>query len=241
MNPDTVGEARKFFSAISRRAAKNSKVAVVIAPPMSFISILSGKKIHISGQDVSAELRGAYTGSVSARQVRSAGAEYAIIGHSERRAAGDNNKIIAQKTAQALDAGLRVILCVGEIERDNHARYLREIREQITTVLSNLSDKKKIQWITIAYEPVWAVGKNYDTALKPADIHEMTIYIKKIVSEIFGKKIGLKTPVIYGGSLNSENTQMILKEAFVEGLLVGRQSLDPEAFGNIIEYANDLS
>ncbi len=241
MNPDTVEEAKKIFSTVSRKAAKNSKIAVVIAPPAPFISILSGKKIPISAQDVAPEARGAYTGSASARQIRSAGAEYAIIGHSERRAMGDTDDIVAQKTAEALDAGLRVILCVGEKERDNHARYLREVREQIVTVLSRLSDKKKIQWLIVVYEPVWAVGKSYDTALKPVDIHEMTIYIKKIVSEISGKKVGLKTPVLYGGSLNSENAEAILRDASVDGLLVGRQSLDPIAFGKIIEYANNLS
>lgn len=238
MNPDTIEEARKIFSAISRTAVKNSKVAVVIAPPTPFISILSGKKIHICAQDVAMESRGAYTGSVSARQVESAGAEYTIVGHSERRAAGDTDEIIAKKTAEALEANLRVVLCVGEKGRDNHANYLREVRGQLITALSLLPDKRKIQWVTVAYEPVWAVGKGYDTALRPSDIHEMTIYIKKIVSEILGKKVGLKIPVLYGGSLNSENAEMILKDGFVDGLLVGRQSLDAQAFGKIIEYAN---
>ncbi|MDO8579446.1 MAG: triose-phosphate isomerase [bacterium] len=240
MNPDTIEEAKSIFSAISRQATKNSKVMVVIAPPAPFIPVLSGKKIHISAQDVAGEPHGAYTGSVGARQMRSAGAEYVIIGHSERRAAGDDDKIIAKKIAESLSAGLRVILCIGEKERDNHAHYLHEVREQIIGALSR-QDKKKIQWITIAYEPVWEIGQSFDLALAPALIHEMAIYIKKSAAEIFGKKQALRLPVLYGGSLNSENATAILRDACVDGLLVGRQSLDPLAFGKIIEYANNLS
>ncbi|MEK7596659.1 MAG: triose-phosphate isomerase [Patescibacteria group bacterium] len=248
MNPDTLEEAKKLFSAVSRKTANNPKVAVVVAPPAPFMLALSGKKtgrktdrkIRPAAQDVSGETRGAHTGSASARQLRSAGAEYAIVGHSERRAAGDNDQIIAKKITQALDAGLRVILCVGEKERDNHARYLREVREQITGALSSQT-KNKIQWVTVAYEPVWEVGRNFDVVLAPALIHEMAIYIKKSVAEIFGKKQALRLPVLYGGSLNSENAENILKDASIDGLLVGRQSLDPDTFGKIIEYANELS
>jgi len=244
MNPDTLEEAKKLFSAVSRRAAKNPRVTVAIAPPSPFIFALSGKKtdkkVHISAQDVSGEPRGAYTGSASARELRSAGAEYVIIGHSERRMAGDDDKIVGKKIAESLSAGLRVILCIGERERDNHAHYLREVREQIIGALSR-QDKKKIQWITIAYEPVWEIGQSFDLALAPALIHEMAIYIKKSAAEIFGKKQALRLSVLYGGSLNSENAMAILRDACVDGLLVGRQSLDPLAFGKIIEYANNLS
>lgn len=241
MNPDTLDDAKKLFSALSRKAQKMSKVSVVIAPPYPFIGPLAGKSevISIAAQDVSNEPRGAFTGGVSARQAKAAGASATIIGHSERRKAGDTDEIIAQKTFEALDAGLRVILCVGEKERDQHAHYLRAIRDQILVVFSKI-DKKKASWITIAYEPVWAIGKSYDTALKPSDIHEMSIYIKKVISEVLGQKPGLKFQVLYGGSVNFENAQAILSDGAIDGLLVGRQSLDPDAFGNMIEYANNL-
>jgi triosephosphate isomerase (TIM) len=242
MNPDTLDEAKNLFASLSRKAAKAERVSAIIAPPYPFLSALSSKKgsvISISAQDVSGEPRGAFTGSVSAREAKSAGALYTIIGHSERRKAGDSDDIVTAKTLQAIEAGLKVILCVGEKERDQNAHYLRAIREQILAVFGKV-DKKKAGWITLAYEPVWAIGKSYDTALRPSDIHEMSIYIKKVISEVLGKKPGLKFQVLYGGSVNFENAQTILRDGAIDGLLVGRQSLDPEAFGNMIEYANSL-
>ncbi len=242
MNPDSLEEAKALFLAISRKAAKAKHTTVLIAPPAPFVMPLAAKKsdtVHISAQDVAMQPSGAFTGSVSAKELKSAGAEYAIIGHSERRGAGDTDEILAKKTKEALAAGLRVILCVGEAERDTHARYLQTVRAQMLAVIGAV-DKKMLRWLTVAYEPVWAIGKSYDTALKPSDIHEMSIYIKKVASEVMGKKEGIKVPVLYGGSINAENAQNILREAEIDGLLIGRQSLDPEAFGNIINYADSL-
>jgi triosephosphate isomerase (TIM) len=241
MNPDTLEEAKALFSSISRKAAKARKVSIVVAPPAPFLQALSKKDgpVALAAQDVSEEPRGAFTGSVSAREVKSSGAEYAIIGHSERRAAGDSDEIVAAKVREALDAGLRVILCVGESERDQHAQYLRLVRDQVLAVISTV-DKKQAQWITIAYEPVWAIGKSYSLAPEPSDIHEMSLYIKKAAAEALGKKDGLKLQVLYGGSVNFENAQAIIKDGSIDGLLVGRQSLDPEAFGNMIEYADSI-
>lgn len=242
MNPDSLDEAKSVFKAISKEATKASKVYTVIAPPYPFISYLASKatpKISIAAQDISKHDKGAYTGLVSARQVKSSGAVSVIIGHSERRAAGDTDEIVSEKTRQALDAGLGIVLCIGEKVRDEHAHYLREIREQIFAVFAKL-DISKAQWITVAYEPVWAIGKSYDSALKPHDIHEMSIYIKKVLSEIYGKKAGLKFQVLYGGSVDFENAKLILGDGAIDGLLVGRQSLDPKAFGNMIAYADGI-
>ncbi|MBX4209582.1 triose-phosphate isomerase [Candidatus Parcubacteria bacterium] len=258
MHPDTLGEAKAVFASIARKAKSARKTVVVIAPPAPFIRDLGGKGgkagksgakgnanggrpgiVRMAAQDVSEHHSGAFTGSVSARELRSAGAEYAIIGHSERRAAGDTGEIVAKKAKQALEAGLRVILCVGETERDGHARYLQTVREQVHSVLSAI-DKKLARWMTIAYEPVWAIGKSYDSAPKPQDIHEMSIYIRKTAAEVLGKKSGLDIPVLYGGSVDAENAKAILKDASIDGLLVGRESLDPKSFGNIIEYADSI-
>jgi triosephosphate isomerase len=242
MNVDTFEEARALFAQALKAAKGSPKVAVVLAPSFPFIQGLARVKqdrIHLSAQDVSLESRGAFTGATSASQVKSAGADYTIIGHSERRAAGDTDEAISRKVLQATDANLRIILCVGEKERDNQAHYLRTIREQVLTAISKI-DKKKIHWITIAYEPVWAIGKSFSTALKPSDIHEMSIYIKKVVAEALDKKDALKMSVLYGGSVNFENAQAILSDGAIDGLLIGRQSLDMEAFKNILDYANNL-
>ncbi|MDE1874920.1 MAG: triosephosphate isomerase [Patescibacteria group bacterium] len=249
MNPDSLADAKTIFAAISRKARSARHTVVVLAPPAPFLSAgasrsgRAGTAACLAIQDVSEHVSGAFTGSVSARQARSAGAEYAIIGHSERRKAGDTDMIVSQKVRQALDAGLRTIVCVGETERDPHAHYLRTVREQILAVVGAL-DKKQVRSLThsliVAYEPVWAVGKSYDTAPKPSDIHEMSIYIKKVIAESLGKKIGIKIPVLYGGSVDLENSKAILKDGGIDGLLVGRQSLDSKDFGGMIDYADSL-
>ncbi len=241
MNPDTLEDAKKLRSAFEKKAKKSPNVTVVLCPPASFLPEISKSitALHIGAQDVDSRPRGAFTGSISARQVHEAGAEYTIIGHSERRAAGDTNEVVAQKVGQALEAGLRVIICVGEKERDTQGKYLRDIREQIAAFMVSM-DKSKLRWITIAYEPVWAIGKSYNVALSPADIHEMCIYIKKTVAETAGKDLALKTHVLYGGSVDFENAKKILADGAVDGLLVGRQSLDVENFSNIIDYASNL-
>ncbi|MBI5134375.1 MAG: triose-phosphate isomerase [Candidatus Taylorbacteria bacterium] len=241
MNPETAEEARSVFSAVARLAAKHKGQSVVVAPPAAFIASLSkkGSPLSVAVQDVSHEASGAFTGSVSAKQAKSAGASYAIIGHSERRAVGDTDELVAKKASRALEAGLRIVLCVGETERDEHAQYLRNVRGQVLSVLSAI-DKKEAKDIAIAYEPVWAIGKSYDTAPSPLDIHEMVIYIRKVAAEALGKKLGLAIPVLYGGSVDSKNAKDFLSNAGIDGLLVGRQSLDPKAFGSIIEYAASI-
>ncbi len=242
MNPDTLEDAKKLLSAVNRAAEKATKVAVVACPPSPFVEALSRgkeKAVAFGAQDIDHRERGSFTGAVSASQIQSAGAEYVIVGHSERRAMGDTDAIVADKVRRAIDAGLSVILCVGESERDDHARYLQAIREQVLSAIGSI-DKKHFKSLIIAYEPVWAVGKSYDTALSPMDIHEMCIYIKKIVAEAAGKQEGLRTQVLYGGSVNFENAQKILVDGEVSGLLMGRQSLDAEGFVNIINYANGI-
>lgn len=245
MNVETLEDAKNTFKQTIKSAQKAAKVSVVVAPSTPFIGELARVKqsvISLSAQDVAPVAKGALTGSSAASQVKTVGAAYTLIGHSERRAAGDTDEIIAQKIFEAVQAGLKVILCVGEKERDDQAQYLRVIHDQIVVALSKV-DKKKLSWLTVAYEPIWAIGKSYDTALKPSDIHEMSIYIKKVIAELLGKlgkKDALKMPVLYGGSVNFENAQSILSEGAIDGLLIGRQSLDAEAFKNIMDYANNL-
>ncbi len=240
MNPETLDDAKDLFSALARKAAKAKGVIAVVAPPAPFIASLAAKKsaILIAAQDIATESKGAFTGSVSAKALKSSGAQFAIIGHSERRAEGDTDEIVAKKVEQAIDVGLKVILCVGEKERDDQAKYLRAVRDQILTVFSSVKEKKKLSAVTIAYEPVWKIGA--ETAMIPSEVHEMSIYIKKVVGEALGNKIGLKMPVLYGGSVDHENAQKILKDGSVDGLLIGRQSLEAEAFGTILSYADTI-
>jgi triosephosphate isomerase len=242
MNPDTLIEAKSVFSASLRTAKKARKVSVIIAPPAPFLSVLSRgakKKSYFSAQDIHIAPDGAHTGGVSARQVKEAGATYVILGHSERRAEGDTDEIVASKVLTALDAGLKVILCVGENTRDDQGAFLSEVRSQIVAVFASLP-KKYISDILVAYEPRWVIGKSYDSALSPQQIHEMSIFIKKVISESTAREEAMRVPVLYGGSVDFDNARAILKDGEVSGLLIGRQSLDIENFSNIILYANGI-
>jgi triosephosphate isomerase len=242
MNPQTLEEAKALAGAFERKAKKSARASIVICPPAPFISALVGngsRSVRVGAQDVDPRPDGSFTGSVSARQVRAAGAEYAIVGHSERRAAGDTDEIVVEKSLRALEAGLKVILCVGEDKRDHNAQYLLAVRAQLVAVLSKV-DKSKLKWITVAYEPVWAIGKTFATALSPRDIHEMSIFIKKTIAEAAGKDAGLRAQVLYGGSVSLDNARDMLANGGVDGLLIGRTSLDAEAFSGIIDHADSI-
>ena len=242
MNPDTLVEAKSVFSASERTAKKSRKVSVIVCPPAPFISTFAHgvkKKILLGAQDIHSAPDGAHTGGVSARQAKEAGATYVILGHSERRLEGDTDEIVASKVLTALDAGLKVILCVGEIARDDQGAFLSEVRSQIVAVFASLP-KKYISDILVAYEPRWAIGKSYDSALSPQQIHEMSIFIKKVISESAAREEAMRVPVLYGGSVDFDNARAILKDGEVSGLLIGRQSLDIENFSNIILYANGI-
>lgn len=242
MNPDTVLEAQAVFRASERAAKKARKIGVIVCPPISFIPILSRgakKKTFLGAQDIHSAPDGAHTGGVSARQARAVGASYVILGHSERRSEGDTNEMIATKALTALNAGLKVILCVGERARDEHGAFLSEVEAQIVGVFSSIP-KKYISDMFVAYEPSWVIGKSYDSALSPQQIHEMIIFIKKVVSEIVGREEAMRMPIFYGGSVDFDNARAILSDGEASGLLIGRQSLDVENFSNIILYANSI-
>lgn len=242
MNPDTIAEAKSVFSASLRVAKKARKVEVIVCPPAVFLGTLSRgakKKALLGAQDIHTAPLGAHTGGISAKQVLSVGASYVILGHSERRAEGDTDESIALKAMTALEAGLKVILCVGEAARDEHGDFLSEVKGQIVTVMSRIP-KKYLGDIMVAYEPSWAIGKDYATAPSPHAIHEMIIFIKKTVSEIASREDAMRMPVLYGGSVDFDNAQAILSHGEVDGLLIGRQSLDVDNFKRIVLYANSL-
>jgi triosephosphate isomerase len=236
MNPETLEDAKGLYKGLQKAAKKHAKADVVIAPPTVFAATLVKKGgLSVAVQDVAATDNGPLMGESSAREARSIGAGYAIIGHTARRALGDTDIVVSEKVRRALDAGLSVILCVGESERDEAARYLATVRDQIFAVYSKL-DRRSAGRIVVAYEPVWQVGKSFNLKIAPRDIHEMAIFIKKTIREAIGKDVGMKTRVLYGGSTHPDNVGDILRDGGIDGLLIGRSSLEPEAFGKILDY-----
>lgn len=242
MNPLTVKEAIALFSAAKKVAGACANVQTVICPPALYLKTLSnavsGHRYLVGVQDIFEKQGvGAYTGSISAQMAKNAGAVWAIVGHSERRALGETNEIVHAKVLAALGAGLTAILCIGERERDHDGFYLSFIKEELENCLAGVSQKKLGQ-IVIAYEPIWAIGAEAAGADTPGSLFEMVIYIRKVLVGIFGSRLGLEIPIIYGGSVDAMNAKELLEKGDVRGFLVGRASLDIKTFSAILRIAN---
>ncbi len=245
MNPETPEEAKKIFNGIRLATKRLKNVKVVVCPPFPFLYPLSKlkypKNLFLGAQNISNEIKGSFTGEVSANMIKNLEAKFVIIGHSERRypsaGEGESNEVIRKKLQIAFDVGLTPILCVGEKERDNEGAYLAFIKNQIKECLIGLS-KKYLLDIIVAYEPIWAIGKSYKNAMSPTDIHEIVLYIRKVLDELFGRNIATGAKVLYGGSVESESALPIMKYGNVDGLLIGHASLKPEQFVEILKESD---
>lgn len=233
---ESLSKAKRLYAA-SKRLGQSGKISIVLAPPAPYLgSLASGNrsKVEFAVQDVSATLGGATTGEVTAEAAADAGATYAIIGHSERRAMGDTDAIVLSKVQHALAHGLTPILCIGESVRDEDAAYLTQLRHQVSTVFAALSPKERTQMI-IAYEPIWAIGKNASDAITPADLNEMVLYIQKMLGEYLPGKASSKVLILYGGSVEPGNIRALAAGTSIDGFLVGRASSDVTTFGALVK------
>ena len=242
MNPVTKNEAKKIFSKVSLFARKLKKTKVVLCPPFPFLSdgvaVASGSSVSLGAQNCSSQKEGAYTGEVSASQLKSVGAKYVILGHSERRSMGEDDGAVSEKIKQALKVGLKIILCIGEKERDTEGLYLNELRIQINGSLVGLK-KQDMKSVIVAYEPVWSIGAKAKRVATWQEVSHIYIFIKKVLSENFDRTVGEKMKILYGGSAGSKNGQEFLGENRADGLLVGRASLDPQEFNKILKIADE--
>lgn len=242
MYPVSIKEARNKFTKIKKEAGTLRNVQTIICPPSIYAGdlrkLITGYRIALGVQDVWYEDEGAYTGEVSPAQIASLGISFVIIGHSERRALGETDELINKKIIAAIKSRLTVIFCVGEKERDQDGNYLEYITAQIKSDLKGVS-KKDLQKIIIAYEPVWAIGKNALRAASTDDALEVSILIKRTLSNLYKKGWEI-VPILYGGSTNEKNAREFLLHSQIDGLLVGRASLDPKVFGKILKSADTL-
>lgn len=233
---EELARAKKLF-VVSKKIAKATRQTIVLAPPAPFLGTLTLRnrsKVAFSAQDVSLTTGGAKTGEATAAAYASAGATYAIVGHSERRAMGDTDTVVAEKLVRALAHGLTPILCVGEHERDGEGRYLSFVREEMTIALSALAPKERGK-VIIAYEPLWAIGKTAALAILPNDLAEMTLYIRKVLAELLPGKSSSRSLVLYGGSVEPGNIRDLARSSSVDGFLIGHASVDPHIFTQLVK------
>lgn len=242
MNPDSPEKAREIFAAAVRAARKLKHVSLVVCPPALYAGLFkkpSERNIFLGLQDVFWEKGGAHTGEVGAGMARAFGISYAIIGHSERRRLGETDEVVSKKVLAALQAGLRPIVCIGEAERDADGAYFNFLKNQIRGSLASVRPQQ-LKEVIIAYEPLWAIGKSFKDAMKPPAVHETAIFIRKVLADMFTVPAAAAVPVLYGGSVDAENAGPIVSEGRVDGLLVGRQSLDSENFPKLLSILNGL-
>lgn len=239
MNPPTLAEAKKIFAGI-KKLSSNVAGQLIVCPPAVYLNALvpsyKGKKITFGAQDAYWQNNGSFTGYLSPTMLESAGAKYLIIGHSERRElAVETPEMIAKKVLAGVEAQMTVILCIGEKVRDRNAEYLVYLRNDLQECLKKI-DKRMMGHVMIAYEPVWTIGAR--EAMSPQDIHGMMIYIRKVLTELYDKQISDAVRILYGGSVNTDNVEDIIKNGETDGLLVGRDSLVPENIMQIVTVAN---
>ncbi len=233
----TSSEALEFASEINE--FEFNKVDLLIAP--SFVTLESLRKnlkdeIKVAGQNVSQFDEGAYTGEVSTSMLKDIGVDDVIIGHSERREKFlESDEIINAKVKKALEDDLSVILCLGEsIEVKEEGREVDFVRVEL---LNSLDGVKNIEKVTIAYEPIWAIGTGKTCSSEDAE--KMCREIRNIIDEKYGE-VSQKTRILYGGSVKPSNAGEILSKENIDGVLVGGASLKASDFIEIIKAGESL-
>jgi triosephosphate isomerase len=240
MNPSSLKEAEVLFKNIVKSQKDFKNVDVAICTPYIYLSNLSkikSTKISLGAQDAHFEESGAYTGEVSVKMLSNLKVKYCIVGHSERRAMGEDNETCKKKIVALLKNGITPILCVGEKTRDESHEYLNIVKKQIEECLRGIS-KNSFTKIVIAYEPIWAIGVNAVRETTPEECQEMILYIKKVVANMYDPKTAHSTRVIYGGSVHPHNAKDFVSEGRADGLLPGKDSLDVKKFVTIIKNSS---
>jgi triosephosphate isomerase len=197
-------------------------------------SLLSAPGLSAGAQNCNEHKSGAYTGEVSASMIRSTGASSVIIGHSERRTYyGENDTLLAAKTAEALRNGLRVIFCCGEVLAERESKiHFEVVKRQLENGLFVLPEDE-FRKCVIAYEPVWAIGTGVTAS--PAQAQEMHQHLRGLVAEKYGKALAEDTTILYGGSCKASNAAELFANPDVDGGLIGGASLTTEEFCNIVK------
>lgn len=234
-----VDEAKALMNDLAeytKNAAHNCDV--YIAPPSVYLTqakeIFSNGEVGVYAQDMSEYESGAYTGEISVGMLKSLKVDGSIIAHSERREYhGETDSHANRKVKALLDAGLTPIYCNGEnIEQRTSGQYLEVIKNQTTTALFTLS-AEEIKKVVIAYEPVWAIGTGETASAEQAQ--EVHAYIRKLISDQYGKEIADEVSILYGGSVKPNNAKEIFSQPDVDGGLIGGAALKIEDFSKIIE------
>ena len=233
--PEAVALAAGIKAGVSNVAGRE----VLVAPPYTALEAvagaLAGSKVLLAGQDLHWESKGAFTGEVSAPMLRDVGCTHVIIGHSERRQYfGETDETVAKKVASARANGLVPIVCVGESLQEREAgETLAVVGRQVRRGLLGC-DAAAIRALVIAYEPVWAIGTG--RVATPEQAQEVHAFIRRTLVELSDRDAADSCRILYGGSVKSDNIDELMRQADIDGALVGGASLQVESFVRIAQF-----
>ncbi len=235
----TPAETLQFMDEFLPLVSGHKRDEIVVCPPYVCIAkavdAAKGSHVHIGAQDMYWEKEGAFTGAVSGAMLIGAGCEYVILGHSERRQYfGETDDTVNRRLEVALEAGLAPILCVGEVLEEREAKLTEDVlRRQCSLAFRGISARKAAK-MSVAYEPVWAIGTGKTaTPEMAADAHSV---IRHEADKAFGKEFAQQLRILYGGSVKPDNANSLMSQSEIDGALVGGASLKPDSFAKIVKW-----
>lgn len=236
MNPVEPAAAGTLVKGIFDAVKSQDRVNIAIFPPFPWIlgvlELVEGSPLGLGGQDCHWEESGAFTGEVSAKMLVNAGCTWVIVGHSERRQAGETDEQVARKAAAALAGGLQTIVCVGEtLEQHEAGRAAEVVEAQVRSALANLSADDG-ERLLFAYEPIWAIGTG--KSADPEHAYRIMRGIRLTTAAVIGKGAAERVRVLYGGSVNRDNVESYVGLPQCDGCLVGGASLKADEFSEMI-------
>lgn len=237
MNMDSAS-AVALAAGLAKELSEVDTVDVAVCPPFVYLqsvaAALSASNIALGAQNVYFEPKGAFTGEISCDMLKDTSCTYVILGHSERRhVLGETDELINQKIVAAINSGLLPIFCVGELLEEREAGTTNQVvADQVKKGLAGI-DAERVQAVTVAYEPVWAIGTGLTAT--PDQAQEVHAMIRGLLTEMYGEEVAQKLRIQYGGSAKPGNTAELMAQPDVDGLLVGGASLKVDDFAAMVK------
>ncbi|MDD7414205.1 MAG: triose-phosphate isomerase [Eubacteriales bacterium] len=218
---------------------KDAKCDVVVCTPAvcfaAVAPVIAGTNVKLGAQNVHFEAKGAFTGELSADMLKASGVEYVIIGHSERRQYfGETDKTVNKRTLAAVKAGLKAIVCVGEMKDEREAGYTDMIVTYQTQMALHGLTREEVEGVVIAYEPVWAIGTGLTATDEQAN--ETIGVIRQAIAAKYGEETAAKVRIQYGGSMKGSNVKGLMAQPEIDGGLIGGASLKAADFAQVVNY-----
>ena len=234
----TPEEARQLVTELLPLVKDAQCDVVVCTPAVCFAAVapvIAGTNVKLGAQNVHFEAKGAFTGELSADMLKASGVEYVIIGHSERRQYfGETDKTVNKRTLAAVKAGLKAIVCVGEMKDEREAGYTDMIVTYQTQMALHGLTAEEVEGVVIAYEPVWAIGTGLTATDEQAN--ETIGVIRKAIAAKYGEETAAKVRIQYGGSMKGSNVKGLMAQPEIDGGLIGGASLKAADFAQVVNY-----